>query len=293
VNLKKVVKDWLPPVVLRQVQKGWRAVRNGRAVQPPDPPEWEYVPQGWEADRGNIRGWDQPGVAETYAARWEQFQKLIAGTGPLGISYEGLGGLLVDAVDIHNQVMTLAYVVGRAALGRDGLTLLDYGGALGHHRAFLQVLFPGFPLDYSCCEVPRVAAQGRRLHPQVRYFTDDSWAAQKFDVVFASNSLQYARHWQDRLAQFARAARSFVLITKLPVVQKAPSFVILQRVEKYGYGTEYLGWCLNQAEFQAAAHENQMIWEREFLVSDWEPDVVNAPERLRHKGFLFRKADAV
>ena len=289
-GVKAVVKDWLPPVILRQIQKRRLAERNAGASRPVDPPEWEYIPQGWEANGEAIRGWGQPGVAETYAARWEKFQSLIAGTGPLGVNHEAVA-LDAECAGVHNQVMTLAYVVGRAALGRDRLTILDYGGALGHHFAFLQVLFPGFPLDYSCCELPHVANEGRRLHPQVKYYTDDSWADRKFDLVVASNSLHYARHWEQKLAQLAGAAGDLVFITKLPVVVEVPSFVILQRAEKYGYRTEYLGWCLNRGEFLEAARQMRLVLDREFLVADWEPHVVGAPEALRHKGFLFRHAD--
>lgn len=290
-NLKAAVKDWIPPALLRQIRKAWRALGNGRLPGPVEPPEWEYVPQGWEADHGAVRGWDQPGVAEAYAARWEQFRKLVAGTGPLGLNYEGLGGVDPDSLDAHNHVMVLAYVVGRLMRGRDRLTVLDYGGALGHHLCFLQALYPGFPFDYFCCELPHVAAQGRRLHPEVRYVIDDSWTARRFDLVFASNSLQYARRWQDRLAQLAGATGAFLLITRLPVVQRVPAFVVLQRAEKYGYRTEYLGWCLNQEAFLAAARALHLTLEREFLMGSYEPTVHHAPEQLRHKGFLFRPAD--
>lgn len=290
-DFKAAVKDWLPPVLLRQLRKARKVVSKRRPPRPVDPPEWEYIPQGWNVNQGAVRGWNQQGVAETYAGRWHHFQKLIAGPGPLGINYEGLGGLDDDNLDAHNHVMTLAYVVGRLIHRRDSLTILDYGGALGHYLAFLRVLFPAFPFDYSCCELPYVAAQGRQLHPQVKYITDDSWMDQRFDLVFASNSIHYARQWQERLAQLAAAAKTFLLITRLPVVQKVPSFVVLQRVERYGYQTEYLGWCLNQADFLAAAGAIHLILEREFLMGVCEPDVINAPERLHHKGFLFRRAD--
>lgn len=289
-GLKAIVKDWMPPIVLRQIQKRRQAARKAQAPQPVEPPEWEYVPQAWEMKPGTIGGWDQASVAAVYATRWEQFQKLITGTRPLGINYEGIHGPEPDNVDVHNQVMTLAYVVGWTAHRRDRLSILDFGGALGHHLAILRALFPELPLDYSCCELARVADQGRQLHPRVQYYTDDTWTTRKFDLVFASNSLHYSPNWEERLAQLAGVAESAVLITKVPTVQKAPSFVILQRAQRYGYGTEYLGWCFNETEFLTAAHKASLILEREFLVGTWEPYVVNAPEPQRHKGFLFRVA---
>jgi putative methyltransferase (TIGR04325 family) len=287
-SIKAVVKDWLPPAILRPIQKWRRARWRARNPEPVELPEWEYVPLGWEANQEPIRGWNQPGVADTYAARWERFRALIAGTAPLAVSHEGIGAPLADDVDAHNQVMTLAYVVGRTALRRDHLTIFDYGGALGHHFTYLKALYPDLALDYSCCELPYVAAQGRRLNPEVKYYIDDSWRAHKFDLVLASNSLQYARRWDERLAELAAAGESTVFITKLPVVQKVPSFVVLQRAEPHGYRTEYLGWCLNEAEFLAAASRVPLVLERKFLVGHWEPYVANAPEKLRHKGFLFR-----
>jgi hypothetical protein len=105
----------------------------------------------------------------------------------------------------------------------------------------------------------------------------------------ASNSLQYVRCWQPKLAQLAGVARSSLFITKLPIAKKAPSFVFLQRAWNYGYRTEYMGWCLNQQEFLATALSNNLILRREFLVVAYHPEVANAPEKPQQTGFLFDK----
>lgn len=288
-GIKAVFKDWLPPVVLRKVQKGRRYLKQRQVVAPTDLPEWEFVPGGWNASLETIGGWDQPGVAETYARKWPGFVERIAGTQPLGVNHEALDGAADDCFDTHNQVMTLAYVVGRLARHRDRLRVFDFGGALGHHLAFLQVLFPDLAFEYSCRETPRVAAEGQKLHPQVRFVADDAWTTQSFDLVMASNSFQYVRDWRALLAQFARSASSTVFITKLPVVRAAPSGVVLQRAWKYGYHTEYLGWCLNRGEFLDAARGSGLRLLREFLVFHHEPSVVGAMENFRHLGFLFQK----
>jgi putative methyltransferase (TIGR04325 family) len=288
VNLKTHLKDWIPPILLYGLQKGKRCFQNGNNTASSEQPEWEFIPEGWPTLRASIGGWEQPGVAEAYAGKWQRFCESIAGTKPLGVNHEftNPGN---ECFATHNQVMSLAYVIGKSSLGRNHLKILDFGGALGHHYSFLRVLFPQLAIDYSCSELSFVCESGRRLNPEVKFFSDDSWQADRFDLVIASNSLQYIPAWQPQLFRLASVATSCVFVTKLPVVQKAGSFAILQRAWRYGYRTEYLGWCFNEQEFLATAKTLGLLLTREFLVFVQDPIVPNAPENPHYKGFLFEK----
>jgi hypothetical protein len=77
-------------------------------------------------------------------------------------------------------------------------------------------------------------------------------------------------------------------VTRLPIVHQAPSYVMVQRPYQYGYNTEYLGWCLNRAEFLQCAQKTGLKLIREFVVEQLPP-VHRAPEQPEHWGFLFRK----
>jgi hypothetical protein len=52
---------------------------------------------------------------------------------------------------------------------------------------------------------------------------------------------------------------------------------------------EYLGWCLNKAEFLAEASKLGLTLVREFVIGE-QPPIANAPEPCQYRGFLFRAA---
>ena len=63
--------------------------------------------------------------------------------------------------------------------------------------------------------------------------------------------------------------------------------MVLQRAYRYGYATEFLGWCLNRSEFlEYATRTLGLRLEREFLV-DERVEPVGAPESAQFAGFLF------
>src|SRR5262249_37763846 len=150
-------------------------------------------------------------------------------------------------------------------------------------------LWPALTVDYQVAEVPEVCRHGRKGHPEVVFCEDDSWKSQAFDLVIASNALQYVRCWKDTLAALAKVLRTGLWLTRVPIADKSPSFVVLQRAWSYGYRTESLGWCFNQEEFLATARRNGLRLVREFLVFTRDPTVSRAPENPHYKGFLFAK----
>ena len=106
--------------------------------------------------------------------------------------------------------------------------------------------------------------------------------------MLASSAFQYAEDWRAHLHQLAGATRDSLLLTRLPLVDRQPSFVVLQRAQAYGYATEYLGWVFNRAELleEAAAVELELV--REFFLQE-TMDVAGAPERPSHGAFLFKR----
>jgi putative methyltransferase (TIGR04325 family) len=266
-------------------------------------PEWEYVPEGWERTRNlgerSAGGWDVEEVARAYRKKWPQFLAAVAGSGPLGVNHEMPEGTPVGRHDLHDQnaILAFAYAVGRAANGtavragsRATLSVLDWGGALGHHRVLAGRLLPEIDLEYHCRELPAVCAAGRAVHPEVTFHDTDDCFSRGYDLILASSSLQYQQDWQRLLRQFANAADGWLFLTRVPVVTHHPSFVVLQRVDAYGYATETLGWAFNRDELLGAAGELGLELEREFLVHPpWE--ITGAPDEVSHAGFLLRVPD--
>jgi putative methyltransferase (TIGR04325 family) len=252
--------------------------------------EWEFVPEGWSrhAD-ARVRGWDVPEVAAQYEARWDEFCALVRGPAPIAVIHEGRIGtsLANDDLGAHNAVVSYGYVLACAARRRDRLAILDWGGALGHHYVLARELLPDVEVDYTCKELPSVCARGRRLVPEVRFVSDDSYLDRGYDLVLASDSMQYEPDWRSLLGRWRRIAGDLLFVTRLPVTLGAESFVVLQRAYAYGYETELLGWVLNRDELHRAAAETGFSPEREFVIARG-PSIRRAPGPVEIRGYLFR-----
>jgi putative methyltransferase (TIGR04325 family) len=191
---------------------------------------------------------------------------------------------------IHNTFMTFGYVAALAALRGDrSVSILDWGGGLGHYWLLARALLPGVETEYHCKDLPATCDVGRRLAPEIIWYeTDAECFAKPYDLVIASSSLQYAQDWRQTASLLAGSTRNLLYITQLPVVRFAPSFVVVQRPYRYGYNTEYFTWILNRAEFLDHMATLDVRLVREFLV-EASLSVAGAPERAEYSGYLFSK----
>jgi putative methyltransferase (TIGR04325 family) len=246
---------------------------------PAAPPEWEYVPEGWERP---TKGWDVEAVARAYERKWPDWVAAIAPPSPLGVHHETAEVTTGDA-GAQSMLVAFAYVVALAARGAERLSVLDWGGGLGHYEALARATVPGLELDWHVKETAAVAARGR---PGVTFHADDACLDGRYDLVVASSSLQYEPDWRTLLGRLAAAAESWLYVARVPVAFHAPSFVVLQRAYAYGYETEYLGWVLNRDELVEAAG---LPLAREFLL-DARFSAAGAPEDpVDHRSFLFNR----
>jgi putative methyltransferase (TIGR04325 family) len=248
--------------------------------------EFEYVPEGWAR---RVRGWDVPGVEAAYRRRWPEFVAAVEGTGPLGVAHEvpTAQSVVTDDPGWHNVVVTFGYVLARAAHGRDALSVLDWGGGPGHYAVLARALLPEVEIDYHSRDLPRLAALGREVLPEATFHADDTCLDRMYDLVVVGDSLHYLEDVRAQLARLARAAAPWLYVALVPVVRHAPSYVVQQRPDSYGYDTEYLGWVLNRDALLEAAVSSGLRLEREFLA----PGVIDppgVPEAAVHRSFLFR-----
>jgi putative methyltransferase (TIGR04325 family) len=252
-------------------------------VPPVEPqPEWEHIPEGWTHP---TRGWDAEAVADAYARKWPDYLEAIRAPKPLGVHHETAEVLTGDA-GAHNMLVTFAYVLALAARGRDGVSVLDWGGGFGHYHALARSVLPEVALEWHVKETPAVAARGREVNPNVAFHDDDSPLEHRFDLVVASSSIQYAEDWRLLVERLAGAAERHFYVARVPVAVTAPSFVVIQRPYVHGYDTEYLGWVLNRDELLAAV---PLALAREFLL-DARFSAAGAPEDpVDHRSFLFTR----
>lgn len=296
VDAKWLAKALTPPIVIIGAKRLLRALGLLRPEPPPvpavepeadEPPEWEYVAEGWERP---TRGWEAGTVAEAYLTKWPEWVEALRGSGPLGVYHEARAGELLAREDMaaHNMLLSFAYVLARAAQGRERLSVLDWGGALGHYAVLAKAVLPEVAYDWHCREVESIAAAGRSVNPAVTFHADDNCLNRSYDLVFVSASLQYAPDWRGLLHRLGAAAGSYLFVTRLPLALRSPSFVVLQRANAYGYASEYLGWVLSRDEFLEEARARGLTLERELLLDAWL-SAAGAPESpTGHRGFLFR-----
>jgi putative methyltransferase (TIGR04325 family) len=296
--LLHALKQVLPPVLTN-------ALRRLRPPQPPAPaepeeaaspavevkPDWEYVPDGWRLHDPNVKGWDVASVVATQRHKWTTFTEFVAGPGPLGIAHEGSAADRHN-LPAHNTIMAFGYVLGRAGACSGRLSVLDWGGGIGNYYRFARALWPRCVFDYTSKDVPLTVQAGRELGVGCTFEDDDDRALSRiYDLVMASASLHYSEDWQGLVARLCGAASRYLFVTRLPIVEEVPSFVVVQRPYAYGYLTEYLCWFLNRSEFITEVEKNGFRLEREFLL-DERPIVASAPEQCRYAGFLFERTGA-
>jgi len=280
-NKRFVLKEFLPPIVVNAVL---HSSMFGL-------PEWEYKPDGWPAKHERIGGWNDQSIAETQRARWPAFVQSLKGTKPLTSTHTYVSPeLTTHDLSAHNIAMCYGYVMAFAAREKHEISILDWGGGVGHYYLISKTLLPNIKIQYSIHDTPKLCQVGRELLPEVDFYENPNEALEKkYDIVFASNSLQYSEDWQEIVGKLARSCRNYLYITQLPVVHMAKSFVTIQRAYKskqYGYDAEFFGWILNRQEFAICVEQAKMCLVREFLIGAG-PSVRGAPEQSELLGLLF------
>lgn len=279
-TFQKIIRQFIPPIVGKVVDRVARLFPGGKADY------FEYCPDAWErVDAANPdRGWNVAGLVEGERLRWEAFGRNAGGTGPLGFSHEYADQAVVDSPYFHNVHITFGYALALAAQQRPTVSVLDYGGSLGHYFLIGKALLPEVHLDYHVKEVPKMAALGRQLNPGVVWHENDDCLDAPYDLIMSNGSLDYIRDWRGCVARFGKSASRYVLITRVKVVSQAPSYAALHR-SPHG---DIAHWQINETELKDAAREAGLTMIRELVVGDPVP-TRGAPDRCVLKGWLFKR----
>jgi putative methyltransferase (TIGR04325 family) len=278
---KKLVRQILPPFVLAVLRR-----LNRSDAQP----VLKYAPEGWATlspDREN--GWDRDVVVRAEAAKWDEFRRNLESTGPLGFSHEHTDLTATRNVYFHNVHLTFAYVLTLAARMKNELSVLDWGGGLGHYYLLGRAVLPDVRLQFDCREVPLMCEQGKQLCPEVTFYSDDACLNKSYDVVMVNGSLGYFKEWKAVLARLCDSVGKYLFLTRVLTVRRSPSFVVLQRTEVYGYNSDMLTQVLNEEEVLGIVRNRGLRLVREFVVGEG-PTIVGAPEESRDCGWLFERA---
>jgi len=293
-KLKHIIQKFLKtplfnsPIKIKEEVVEGSSIPYGPADIPLASPEFEYIPNGWEYlhDHPGIKGWDVEDILQVYLKQWEPFVEMAQSVGPLSGIHESV--LAKVSIEGHNSIMIFAYSLALAAHRRTNLSMLDWGGGIGHYYLIAKALMPMIDIEYHCKDTPMLSSYGQELFQEACFYFDDSCLNRQYDFVLASGSLQYSQNWSATFSRLADATDGYLLVTRLPIVKTVPSYVFIQRPYLHMYNTEYLAWCLNREEFISCVQETGLQLVREFLVGDNHP-VHNAPEKCEYYGFLFKK----
>lgn len=287
-------RQWSELSIPARMMRIWHRVTHQRKpimLDRDSLPEWEYRPEGWQAENPAREGWNVPSIAELQKQKWLVFVEALKGHGPLGISHEAPADAGCANLWAHNLIMSYAYVLTLAARHKERLSMLDSGGGVGHYYMISRALLPDLELNYYCQDLPNLCKVGRSLLPMVHFFdTPDACFKQSYDFVLSGSSLWYEQNWKSAADKLARVTDHYLYINRILFIDKAASFVILQRPWKYGYLTEYQCWVINQHEFLSYIESLGLQLVREFLFGPG-PHIDNAPEQGYFKGFLFKRPE--
>lgn len=281
-SLRKALKLVTPPILTAAVRRLRRA--NTGALL-------EYVPGGWQAEavrEDTSQGWDAENVVAVEKEKWSAFCHNLEGAKPLGFSHEDNDPSITRSPYFHNINLSYAYVLTLAARHKDKISVLDWGGGLGHYYRLGQAVLPEVEIDFHCRDVPLMCAAGKGLCPEVHFHADDRCLENGYDLVMINGSLGYFPNWQDLLARLAGCAKEYLFLTRVLVVDESPTFVARQHTDVYDYNSEMLTQVFNRKEVLQTVADTGLQLVREFVVGPG-PTVAGAPEPCRDCGWLFKR----
>lgn len=280
-NIRNLARLLVPPLLARPLARLWPSGER---------PSLEYAPDRWRTLEkiGGTAGWNTDSVVQAERAKWEAFRDNLNGAGPLGFSHENNDLTAIRNISFHNIHLTYAYVLAQAAWQKPNIGVLDWGGGLGHYYAIGKAMFPELGLDYYCHEVPLMCERGKELCPEVHFCSDDTCLQRSYDLIMINGSLGYFPDWKDILERIIASVKNFLFLTRVLVVEKSPSFVVLQRTEEYNYHSNMLTQVFNKHELLGVVERAGLTMLREFVVED-PPTIAGAPENCVESGWLFKR----
>ncbi len=254
------------------------------------PPEWQCLPEGWRTTNPRVKGWNVDSIVETQLAKWPEVLRLASDTGALPV-HLWAHDLSKPGAAASTVLMAFGYVLALAAWKKDRVSLLDWGGGVGHYNLVSRALLPHLEIEYHCKDVPLLCKAGRELQPSIIFHEDDEVCfARDYDLVVANGSLEYVEDWKPMMRRFAEAGRRYVYVGRLPIIRGVGSFTVIQRPYRHGYATEYVSWVLNRQEFLGHADRLGLRLVREILLGDG-PRIRGASEQCEFSSFLFSRTE--
>lgn len=279
-KIKKFARLILPPILTKPL---------GHLSRSREIPAFERLPDGWKSVQNhNSLSWNREGVVESERARWNAFKTRVNNGGPLGFSHESPDPTTTRNIAFHNIHIIFAYVLAKAAHGKQKLSVLDWGGGLGHYYLISKAILPEVEYDYTVHEVELMCKQGKQLCSDVHFCDNDECLQRRYDLVVLNGSLGYFPEWKATLNKVASAANDYLLLTRIFVVDREPTFVVRHRAQDHGYQNEMYTQVFNRFELLEVMKDNGFEAVREFAVEE-PPFITGSAEQCVDTGWLFKR----
>jgi putative methyltransferase (TIGR04325 family) len=277
INVKKIAWLFSPPIL--------REIKRFIVSKEDEHPYLEYSPAGWNTVLSHTEniGWNSTYAVSVETERFSSFCTNLEGTGPIGFMHDNQN-VSEMCVSFHNRNITYAFVLALVAHKKETVTVLDWGGSLGHNYLIGKALLPYVTIDFHCKEVPLMAEAGKKLNPDVHFSIDESCLLRTYDLVIMNGVLQYYDNWVNTLCRIAPAVNEYLFLGHLPLVYESPGFVAIQR----HYGTEMLHEQFNRKVMLEVIEGMGFSLVREFLTG-LRPYIKNAPEQCELFSWLFKR----
>lgn len=232
-NLKALIKDCCPPVLLRLV----RRFRNKN-----------------NAFTGNYASWAE---AKKHASGYDGdaiFQRVREAA--LKVK-RGEAVFERDSVCFYKEDYrwpALACLLTIAAERGGKLNVLDFGGALGsfyfQHRKFFNRLKS---IRWSVIEQAHFVECGKNelQNEELKFYAniDECLANEKVDVVFLSSVLQYLEKPESMLIAVSNTKADYILIDRTPFIENSNNRLTVQSVPESIYKASYPAWFFSSNKF--------------------------------------------
>jgi putative methyltransferase (TIGR04325 family) len=246
-GVKDVVRDLLPPVLLR-------GVRHLRPAPIQYGHRGDYPSFAEALAACGTAGGAEPNVVETVAG-WTR-----------AIRDRAAGGRSVPLNDRSLQNLA-ALLVGFGPEPRDEVRILDFGGALGGLYYELREFIPRRrKLSWTVCEIPLMAATGTQSFATDELsFVGDLAAlhGQTFDAVIASGSLQCVPTPLANLEALAPLSNVLIL-NRMPLIDASKDRLTVHHVNPEIYAASVPNWFFSEtvwlAKCRALGFDLAMRW---------------------------------
>ena len=272
--IKRVLRDLMPPVVLRTVRRLRSGSEREQVCFRGDFARWE--------DAARVSdGYDNPDIlARTRAAMLKvkngeaAFERDSVVFEKMEYSYPLLAGLLRTSVQFER------------------LSVLDFGGSLGSSyyqcRTFLSIVAR---LKWSIVEQPAHVECGRRdfANEQLRFYEsiEDCICTESPNLLLMSGVLQCLPSPHDTLGTLLRHNIPHVIIDRTAFIEGTSERLTVETVPDWIYRATYPSWFLNESRLLATCHDSGYELVADFPALD---DIPISSGSSYFKGFMFEKS---